>query len=1166
MFKEIFLFEFKSCLKNISTYVFFLIFLAIAFASFAGNAGFFDPHSTSLKTMSFANSPHEINFIIQYFNKLYLFLLPAIIGASIYKDYKDNVHSILYSFPIQKRDYFFGKFTSSFCIVILISLAGAIGMIAAEFLPDLDPKKMGEFSLGGYLQVYLVYVIPNLFFYGAIVFAVVSRFRNIYAGFMSIVFIFLFQSISQNAFGSNGTLIALFDPLAQNTVSYITRFWTLEEKNNLIIPFSGLVLYNRLLWLGISGFIFAWAYKKFSFSENISALFNNPFKQIKSGQQEPISLKTKASETAIPVLNYDFSFTQQLKNIWNLSNFHFSYIIKNPMFLMFLILGLITVVFIVGKVTNTGDITLMPVTRIMLKVPAFFFSGTIVILTFLYSGMLIQRERTSGMDQLVDASAVKNWTSLFSKVLAIVKMQLVLLTVMMLAGIIIQIYNGYYQFEIGLYITQLFGLSLISLIIWAFAACLIHTIVPNLYIALFTLLMGWIGIGALPKLGIRTKLLRFNSPPDLEYSDLNGFANTLKPYLLVESYWLIFGFLCLSLAYLFWMRGVPNSIKERVSLAKMRFTKPVKLIVAMCIFSFIALGFNIYKGEKQLLFSSKKIMNKAFAGFEEQYGRYKNFNQPRICSAKINLDFYPQSNSFKANGNYTLVNKSEQKIDTLLIKTGFDEITDFNINRKSSLLSRDSLVQFSVIALEESFVPGDSMQLNFTIENKENSLFERNSNVLGNGTFLQQDILPRLGYFMTDPFNPSDPNSKKNHNFATDSDNLDFDITISTSEDQIALAPGKVINQWSENNRNYYNYKIENMKFSMGFNSLKSQVATENWNDIALEVHHHKGHDHNVNKMLDGLKGALEYNSRHFGPYQHENARIIEFPESEGTFATTYGNCIPTSEVRFIANSKTEEGEVDLSLYVSAHELTHQWWGNQIVPANALGASMLTESITEYISLRIYEETYGKEKADQFLKLQRKRYLKGRTSEQEKEPPLMLVKQEQMYISYGKGAMIFTALSKQLGEEKLNRILRGFLEQYKFQGPPYPTSLDLTETLYKEVPDSLSYLISDMFETVCLYENKINKADLRSLGEEKYEVTLDFEITKSKDGEDATLADYIEIAFFNEAGKIIESKKHMIYSKANTFKIQVDEKPAKILIDPNLLIIEVDIEDNVWEF
>ena len=89
---------------------------------------------------------------------------------------------------------------------------------------------------------------------------------------------------------------------------------------------------------------------------------------------------------------------------------------------------------------------------------------------------------------------------------------------------------------------------------------------------------------------------------------------------------------------------------------------------------------------------------------------------------------------------------------------------------------------------------------------------------------------------------------------------------------------------------------------------------------------------------------------------------------------------------------------------VQAHELTHQWWGNQVVPADALGAKMLTESIAEYISLRIYERYFGQEKALHFLSLQRKRYLEGRTTETGKENPLYLVQPEQEYIAYGKGA------------------------------------------------------------------------------------------------------------------------------------------------------------------
>ena len=48
-----------------------------------------------------------------------------------------------------------------------------------------------------------------------------------------------------------------------------------------------------------------------------------------------------------------------------------------------------------------------------------------------------------------------------------------------------------------------------------------------------------------------------------------------------------------------------------------------------------------------------------------------------------------------------------------------------------------------------------------------------------------------------------------------------------------------------------------------------------------------------------------------------------------------------------------------LGKIVAAHELTHQWWGNPVIPADMLGAKMLTESLAEYTALKVLEKEYG---------------------------------------------------------------------------------------------------------------------------------------------------------------------------------------------------------------
>lgn len=1168
MFRQIFTHELLYWLRRPVTYIYFAVFFTFAFLTLIGTAGFFDPPpSDTSKLARVINSPYEINFMLQYFTKIFMFLLPAVIGASMYKDYKYQMHSIIYTFPIDKRNYLLGKFLSAFCIVAVISFSVGIAFLVGEQMPGLHETKIGKMSVEGYLQTYLVYVLPTLFSLGIIVFAVVTITRNSYAGFITVIVIFLFQLIVENALGGTGFVSAMniLDPFAQNTKEYAIQDWTLLDKNTRVVPISTMVVLNRLFWLICSIGAFGMLNRTFSLSEHGLSFSIKKSKQ----SSEATTDVDQVSKVKLSSVKYDFSLIQQLTTIWRLAITDLKYIVRNWMFLLIVFFGIFAVLFAIAKVTNFEDIALLPVTRVVLAIPALFFTMIMTITTFLYAGMLIHRSRIAKMEQLIDTAPVANAVFLFSKVLALIQMQLILLGILMVAGIIIQVANGYYNLQLGVYLFQLYGLTFPKLLIWCFAAVFIQTLFRNAYLGLFVLIVGWLGVGAMPQAGIKSILLRFNSPPDTSYSDMNGYAETLAPYFIVEGYWLAFGGILLMLSLLLWFRGFPESFKQRLQMTKSRLKPSVISVLSVSFFCFIILGFKIYQAEQEVKWDSVSSddQKNMFENFKKEFEQYSQIVQPRIIAMKLNLDIFPESNFFEANGSYVLVNTSKKAIDTLLVKTGFDEVTELVLPNSAQLIAQDTLMKFQMLKLEKSLMPSDSMRLSFKVRNMTNTLFERNSNVLKNGTFLLNDLFPRLGYsFEEEKRPPSDSIAWKNNYGAIDADLIDFEAILSTSIDQTALAPGYLVNEWQVNDRRYFHYKTSNkIKYVLGINSARFEVKSQQYKGVDFEIYHHPRHNYNLEQLMQGLKAALDYNTRYFSPYQHRQARIIEFPDSEGSYATTMANSIPMSEIRFIANSNTFDDKVDLAFYVAAHELTHQWWGNQLAGADALGARMLSESITEYITLNIYRKKYGPAVALQFLKQQRKRYLKGRATATVKEPPLSRAA-EQQYIFYGKGAMAFNAMRHYLGVQELNKVLKEFLVDYRLQEEaPYPTSLNLIERLKRATPDSLQYLIKDYFEAVTFYDNRIEKAEVLALGNERYQLKLDFSVKKfNGDRQESSLPlnDFLEIGVYNEDGEVLATESLRITVGKNKMEIEINKKPSKVILDPNYLLIEKDIEDN----
>lgn len=1166
MFKKIFSFEFTSWLKSPSIYLYAFSFFAIAFLSLAGSLGVFDEVSPKSELQSHLNSPYEVSYIILYFNKVFLFLLPAIIGATIYKDFRHNFHSILYSFPLRKSSYLGAKFLSAFSITIAISLIAGSGLLLAELMPGADPAKLGPLRWGSYLQAFGLFLIPNLLYQGLIVFSLVLLSRNVISGFLAVVLLFLFQVISENAFAGQGFWIALLDPFAQNTSLYESQFWTLSERNVNYYSLSGMLLYNRLFWLGISLLIGAFAYRKFQFHQEQSWTWNF-FKKKKAVKEEAIPRKI----ISIPRTQRSFGWIANLKSIVQLSFFNLRFIVKNWTFLAIALIACLSVIFSLGRITLLDEMLLLPSTQLMLRIPAFFFLTFTMLLTFIYAGSLMQRDRMTNMYVLIDSSPVRNGVLLISRILALLLMQVLMLGLMILCGIGVQASQGYFHFELDLYLSHLYGFRFWGLMVWAITAVFVHSFFPNLYQGLFALLLVWLGISGMPSLGIDTHALLFNSPPELKYSDLSAYDHQLPAFVWVQTYWLIGAFLLFCLSLLVWQRGLALGIKERWLQFQFRLNKGWYLSIGILSVAFLSMGAKILYEEQANAAFSNEAFQTSFKAFKKKFGHYEKLKQPRIRSLKLDLGLYPEEKAFEAEGSYVLINPYDKALDTLLIRTGFDEETQLGISAQADFVEGDSIMHFSVWKLKDQLMPGDSMSFSFSVQSKANSLFEQYPNIKVNGSFLREDAFPRLGYIRGN-LEP-EPNSSHSREFnyqSWDSDRIDMDIRLSTSADQMAIAPGHLVHSFKENGRQHFHYKSQMpLKYALGILSGRFEQKESSWQDIAIRACYHPAHDKNLERMMDGLKAALAYNSKYFGPYQHESAEIVEFPLTDGSFSTTYGNISPTSEFRFISNAGIDSQKVDLSFYTAAHELTHQWWGAQIMPAHAKGARMLSESITEYISLNIYREAFGEKQARKFLGLQRSRYLNGRTNQSGKELPLYRVKASDQFMFYGKGTMAFHAIAHLIGEKEMNRILGNFLDVYRFKGPPYPLSIDFLSYLKEETPDSFSYLIEDYFEKVIIYEGKIEEAEMRTL-ESGYELDIALSLKKEEQldigqYEELPIDDLVEIGIYDENEDLVRLERFWMKAGEKQMTFKLGQKPAKVVLDPNLLQIDRDLRDNEFE-
>jgi ABC-2 type transport system permease protein len=1042
MNNAIFRFEIRSWLKSPVFHVLTAGFFLFSLATMLGTGGYFDEPSASTQNVKLLNTPYAISLNSFLLTKILLFLVAIFAGFPLYRDYKDDTHAILYSYPISKSYYLNGKLGAAVFTLLTVSFLTLSGLFLGEMLLGTENPKIGAHSPSAYIAAFGLYIAPSVIIIGIFVFVWVGISRNIFSGFVVVICFVLLQSILENILFDKKSLLALLDPFGQNAFQLITKDWNIEKQNSNTLPISHLIILNRLFW-SLSAFLFYAIFaRKFEFQYD--AVWS--FKSRSSTRITPEASSIGRTDMDTDI-RYDFSPKAHIQALFYLMVYDFKRILTNRLFLLLSFFGILAVFFIQLRVSNTGDFNLHPFTRIFIGAPLLFYTLIVILSTFLFSGLLVHKARQHRMDLMLDAAPIKTWQLAVSKIGAVSLIHVVQLLLFLMVGLAIQITNGYYRFELDLYGFHLFILVFPVLLVWNITSHFIHSLVPNLFLGLFLLACIWLGAQSLEQIGIRTHLLKYNTLPALSYSDFDRYGYQLKSYGMLLSYWMTFGFLLLLGTILIWNRGSLRSFKERAARGRSRLNKLISFSILLLAIHFCRLAATIHRAESidNDAFTSGSKMRSILEDYKKEWEGFSKIAQPNIMEIDLMLDLYPDQKSFRAKGTYQLVNQGHTAVDTIFIRSGFDEITEFNWDGKAQLLKEDAHLKSYLYKLDTALLPGDSLALAFTIENSPNTLFSRNSNVLSNGSYLKHDILPRLGYQFTEgELSLNDPLVNRRHYFHRDADYVKMTTRISTSDDQIAIAPGELISQKNDGERRFYTYITpEPVKINFSFHSADFEVLEEEYKDISLQLYHKKGHRHNIDLMMNGLKASIDFNTKWFGPYPYEVVRIIEFPHTEDSYsATLTANNIPASEILFNINSDAMGKKINLPFYVTAHELTHEWFGNQLMPADAQGAKMLTESMTEYITLCIYRDYLGEELANRFLEAQHKRYDRGKTREEDKEQPLYKVLSHQEYIAYGKGAIALNAMANSIGRDRLHSLLQHFLWKYKSQTDYYPTTAD----------------------------------------------------------------------------------------------------------------------------
>jgi ABC-2 type transport system permease protein len=774
---------------------------------------------------------------------------------------------------------------------------------------------------------------------------------------------------------------------------------------------------------------------------------------------------------------------------------------------------------------------------------------------------------------------------------------LMILGVAVVSGIVTQAARGYTRFQLGLYAKSIFVVDFSLFFFLSLLAFFIHVFSSNKYVGYFAY-VAFLIVNAfiwIP-LDVSSRLVRYGSRPGMTYSDFFHFRPFIASWTWFTIYWLAFCGLIAVAAILFWPRGKETAIGKRWSVARQQFGGAWRAVTLLALLVFAASGAWAFYNTKILNeIVTPKVQERRRADYEKKYKKYEGMAQPRIQDVRYAIDIFPETRNVVMRGDQVIQNKTAQAIPEIHIVVSPDDDTDIELDG-ATLSSDDKPLSYRIYKLAQPMAPGESRTMRFTVRSHVHGVENDASHLdlVENGTFFNNMIAPQIGYQAAGELTDKNDRKKqglkekdrmpalerncdehcRNTYLSNNSDWVNVDTVISTSPDQIAVAPGSLEKEWTENGRRYFHYKLDH--FSLNFYSFISahyEVAREEWNGIKIEVYYNKEHAWNVPKMLKSIHKSLEYYIANFGPYAHKEARIIEFPRV-ARFAQAFPGTMPYSEaIGFIANLSKPD-DIDMVYYVVAHEMGHQWWAHQVVGANMQGATLLSETMAQYSALMVMEHEYGRDTMRKFLEYEMDNYLKNRGRETLKERPLLTVESDQGYVHYRKGSVVMYYLKERIGEEAINRALRKIIAQFAYAQPPYPTSHNLVDAFRDETPEQYRYLIKDLFEDITLFSNRALSAKSVKQPDGKYQVTIEVESKKFKADDqgnetEVPVNDWIEIGALAKAeknhryGNVLYRQVVKITGGKQTFQFELAEKPYEAGIDPMQMLIDRVPSDNL---
>ena len=1126
------------------------------------------------------NAPYQIAFNVGLISIGCPFVIMFLVTKSLLRDHMYKMESIVFSTTLPKSQFFWTKFAGVFCIATIIITLFLVGFAVGFLSPLLDPERITKFELAPYMITWLVFILPNVFICSSIIFTIGALTKNqiaIFSGAILLYFLYWVASIYFNSpllaqsvpSSSNSlSLAALADPFGMSAYFEQTQFWTPFQKNVQIISLTGTLLWNRIFWIAIALIILTFTYVKFSFK----------IKNTKDVKPKPLAVMQEYVPTSYSsVQDNSPNYLVQWNRYYSLVKSESRQIFKSLPFQVLLFIWIISILISIYERVHQGGIyndSLYPTTSILLDLiqePIF----SLLLLMF-FSGEIIWKVKELKFDEILESTPTSRLIFLLAKFTTLILLPFIVAVLGSLFCVLFQVFQGYYHFEPLLYLTSTL-LFACQFIFYAIVALLVQSLANSKYlgIGLFALLMALFSSFISNLIGIEHPMLRLGKLPEISYTDMNGYSRNTKSFMFYLFYWISLGLIFGLVTFKTWSRGKEDNFKTKMRRLIRNWNSWEIASLVISILAFIVLGSIIYYRTNVLNnYQGIEAQLNIRAAYEKKYKKFEELSELVIIDVNTKMDIYPEQNKYEVEVVYILENRTQKEIDQILVTERLP-LDQLEIEGSESIVYDDYLMSY-MIEFNQPVLPGEQRFCKYSVVKKDDG-FSPQFSILKNGSYItQHQFKPTLGYRKSLEIKDNFERSKqglepieveslsdehlRNHQYHNMVP-IHFRTIVSTSKNQIAIAPGDLINQWTESDRSYFEYQSnEKILESIAYFSAKYRTKKIVHKGISIEQFFHSGHEYNIQNTENIAKLALDYCIQNFGLYPYSHLRIAEIPGHWPFGGQAMPGTISMVGDRFYLIDNRDNEAFDLVAKRTIHEIAHQWWGMLLRPKIIEGASLLVEGLAKYTEAVIMEKEFGKGALWQLSESANTKYFSERSFAEEPEPPIIFEDGEG-YLSYGKNLTILLALKEVLGEESLNAVLKDMVYSHRNDMTSTATSIEFYEAIMQIAPPQHIHYIEGLFKKVIVYDLRIKDIS-HKLIDEGYEITVSISANRyqsNKQGEEIEIPinEPITLGMFSKHPKQLHKNDALIYLKLHVidksnmeFKIVVSELPKYVVLDP----------------